>query len=111
MKELREKELVRENPPLRSKGYGRTVAAFAIGATAGSVLALLFAPASGKVTRRRLFQQVKNTQRAIGRKLGVATKTLMKKAEYAREAAGEWITSHVGNGHPRPTRRHSVHHA
>ena len=107
---MKGKEPLQENPPSRLRGYGRTVAAFAIGATAGSLIALLFAPASGRVTRRRLFLQARNTQRAIGRKLGVATKTLMKKAECARDAAGEWITSHVGNGHARPSRRHAVHH-
>ncbi|MBI4340817.1 MAG: YtxH domain-containing protein, partial [Candidatus Omnitrophica bacterium] len=38
----------------RRGGFLRTVAAFGLGATAGSIVALLYAPASGKITRRRL---------------------------------------------------------
>lgn len=92
----------------RRGGLGRTIAAFGIGAAAGSVVALLFAPASGQVTRKRLTMRVRNTQRALGRTLGQARKQLAHRAEYVREAATDWIAEHVphgnGNGRHAPRR-------
>ncbi len=87
----------------------RTAATFAVGAGIGSILALLFAPASGKATRRRLLMEVRNQQKVLGRRLGQATKVLATKAEYVREAATDWITEHVPhtNGKHARTIRHT----
>ena len=75
------------------------LAAFAIGAAAGSILALLYAPASGKVTRKRI---------------GMKLRTVGKKAAQLRDVAATkfngarvWIQDHMqatnGNGHRRRT--------
>lgn len=83
------------------RGRGRTLAAFALGAAAGSLIALLFAPASGRVTRKRLALGVRKLQRLGARKLGETTKVLAAKVGHVREAASGWITEHVTNGkHP-----------
>lgn len=103
----------------RGPGAGRTIAAFALGATAGSIIALLYAPASGTVTRRRIAMKVQGLQRVAGRKLGQTTRLLARKAELLREVAAErfngarhWVTAHVANGHgKRPLRRRPVHQA
>lgn len=84
-------------------GRGRTLAAFAIGATAGSILALLFAPASGRVTRKRLVQGARRLQRVGLRKLGQTSHLIARKVGYVKDAATEWITERV-NG------KHVVHH-
>ena len=44
-------------------GFGRGIVAFTLGATAGSILALLFAPASGEVTRRRIANKMRSARR------------------------------------------------
>ena len=80
------------------RGRGRTLAAFALGATAGGILALLFAPASGRVTRQRLAMGVRKLQRLGVRRLGQTTKLIANKGGHVREAASEWITEHVTNG-------------
>ena len=95
-------------------GRGLTIGAFALGATAGSVLALLFAPASGTVTRRRIGMKIRTYQRATSRQLVLAKKQLARQTEQMREAAAErlgqtrdWIVEHVvpKNGkHPAPHR-------
>lgn len=92
-------------PPLPRGGRGKTVAAFAIGAAVGSALALLFAPASGKVTRKRLAQGVRRLQKTGIRKIGKATRAIALKVGNAREAAGEWFTQRV-NGHGKHVARH-----
>ena len=80
-------------------GRGLALAAFALGATAGSMLALLFAPASGRVTRKRLAQSVCKFQRVGLRKIGQATHVLAAKVGDAKEAATEWISEHVNGKH------------
>lgn len=79
-------------------GLGRTVATFTIGATVGSILALLFAPASGRVTRQRLAQGVRKLQRVGLRKLGQTRRLIATRVGYAKDAATEWIHTHVTNG-------------
>jgi gas vesicle protein len=80
------------------RGRGKTVAAFAIGAAAGSVLALLFAPASGTVTRKRLAQNMSKLKKESLRKIGKATRVIAVRVGNARDAAGEWLTKSM-NGH------------
>lgn len=43
----------------RNGSAGTVIAAFALGALAGAAVALLFAPASGEETRRRLAERAK----------------------------------------------------
>ena len=102
---------MREQP--RRIGRGKTVLAFALGAAAGSLIALLYAPASGQVTRRRLVMKAREAQRKAMRKFGEAKKVLACKAEQVSESATDWIAEHVPhNGHGRrTTRRRALHHA
>ena len=94
------------------KGTFRTVVAFALGATAGSLIALLYAPASGKVTRRRLAMKARSIQRTAIRRLGQTQRVLATKAEHVREAATEWVAAHVPHGNGRhPARRRELRHA
>ena len=95
---------------IRQKRSGRriikTVGVFTLGAALGSVIALLFAPASGQVTRRRIGQRIKGLRRTAVRQIGQTQKLLVKQAAHLREAAGEkltnareWVASQVPNGH------------
>ena len=96
----------------RRKGTFRTVAAFALGATAGSLIALLYAPASGKVTRRRLAMKARNLQRTAIRRLGQTQRAFAMKAERVRAATTEWVAAHVPHGNGRhPIRRRELRHA
>ena len=91
---------------------GQTITAFALGAALGGIAALLFAPASGAVTRKRLLLKAKNVRRTMGRKIQLAQRVVTDRAVEARDAATEWITDHVSNGHGRrPMRRHALRHA
>ncbi len=104
---------MRETYRREGKGRrGRSVIAFALGATIGSLTALLFAPASGAITRKRLVLKAKHARRTMGRKLQLAQRVVTDRADQAREAATDWIAEHVQNGHSRrPARRHVLHHA
>ena len=96
----------------RRGGIFRTFGAFVLGTTAGSVIALLYAPASGQVTRRRLALKVRNLQRRMTRRLGQTQRVLANRAEQVREAATEWITEHVPHGNGKhPIRHRAVRHA
>ncbi len=97
----------------RQRGGGlRAFVAFTLGATVGSIAALLYAPASGQVTRRRLAMKARNVQRAALRRLGETQRVLATKAERVREAASEWITDHVPHGNGRhPIRHRTTRHA
>jgi len=79
----------------RKGGFVRTAVAFTLGATAGSIIALLYAPAAGKVTRRRLAMKARNLQRVAIRRLGETQRVLANKAEGVREAATGWISDHL----------------
>ena len=87
-------------------GRLRSFLAFTIGATVGSVAALLYAPASGKVTRKRLAMKAHALQRATLRRIGQTQRELATKAERVREAAHGWITNHVPHGNGRHPIRH-----
>ena len=81
-----------------------------LGAAVGSIVTLLYAPASGEVTRRRLGRKARELQRTAIRRLSQTQRVLARKAENVREAAGEWITEHIphGNGGSRRTLRHAT---
>ncbi len=98
----------------RPNQMGVTIGALAIGAAAGSVLALLFAPASGAVTRRRIGMKIRAYGRTTAKQLTLAKKQLARQTEQLREVAAErlgqtrdWLVEHVvpKNGkHPAPHR-------
>ena len=98
----------------RRGGALRTAAAFTFGAAAGSIVALLYAPASGRVTRKRIVMRVQNLKRTAARRLGQTQRVLASKAADVREAATEWIAEHVphrnGNGR-HPIRHRTLRHA
>ena len=96
---------------------GRNAGLLALGAAAGSVLALLFAPASGKVTRKRIGSSLRGMGRSTARQLNQTKRMLAKKAGALRNAASEkigdtreWLLERVasGNGkaHALPRRAH-----
>jgi gas vesicle protein len=98
----------------RRRGGWRTFLAFALGATVGSIVALLYAPASGQITRRRIALKVRTLQRAAVRRLGRTQRALAARALQVRDAATEWIAERFPqrNGNGRPViRRRRVHHA
>lgn len=64
----------------RRDGFGRTLGVFALGATMGSIIALLYAPASGDVTRRRIRTKFQRVQTQLA-----------KQARQLREAAVERV--------------------
>ena len=96
--------------------FGQNLGLFALGAAAGSTLALLYAPASGRMTRKRITLKFRSLERSTGRQLQKTKKLLAKKAKDLREVATErlgntreWLVERVGNGkHPLP--RRVVHH-
>ena len=90
----------------------RAFLAFTVGATVGSVAALLYAPCSGQVTRKRLAMKARTLRRAALRRLGETQRELVTRAERVREAASEWITDHVPHGNGRhPIRHRAIRHA
>ena len=106
--------------PRRGRQIGRTIGVFTLGAAAGSIIALLYAPASGRVTRRRIALKVRAVRQQTVRQLGRTKKLLVRQAEQLREATGdkfndarEWVTERMhNNGHARRPIRHRVaHHA
>ena len=99
----------------RGNGVARTVGMFALGAATGSIIALLFAPASGRVTRRRIALKVRAMKQQTIRQLGRTKKLLARKAEDLREAtterilhARDWVAGHVANGNGKHPIRHQT---
>lgn len=93
----------------RRGGAIRTMATVGLAAGAGYLLGILFAPASGQVTRRRIALKAQALRRTAAKKFGQTQKVLACKATEVREAATEWIAEHMpqnGNGH-----RRVAHHA
>lgn len=97
------------------QGIRRTAGTFALGAAIGSLVSLLYAPTSGRVTRRRIAQKFQSVQRNAARQVERTTRQLAKKAAYLRETAAErlngareWVAGHMTNGQ---TRRHVRRHA
>ena len=93
----------------RRGGALRTVGIFALGAALGSIFALLYAPASGEVTRKRLIMKARNLKRAVTRRLGQTGRVLTAQAQHVREAATEWIAERVGQRNGRHTVRRTRH--
>ena len=98
------------------KKWGPAVGSFAAGAAAGSVLALLYAPASGKVTRKRIGMKFRSVGQSTNRQIKLAKKVLLKKAEGLRDAAGkklgstrDWLVERVSNGNGKKLRRRLLH--
>ncbi len=87
---------------------GQYFGLFSLGAAVGSLAALLFAPASGRATRKRIGSQIRQTK-----------KLLLKKADLLRETAAEklgdsrdWFVERViHNGSRNGNRRRALHHA
>jgi len=104
--------------PSRNGNFLKAAGVFALGAGVGSIVALLFAPASGKVTRRRIGYKLQAMRRATVKQLQQTRRLLIAKAGDAREAATQqlnharaWITTRMTNGHGKPSRRRVLHHA
>ena len=119
MKEVRQEMVSQEGNGLKAR-YNpfRIFGAFALGAAAGSIAALLYAPASGRVTRQRIGMKFRTLQHATGRKLGQAQRLLARKAQHLQRAAvrrlqtaRDWMTEHVANGHAKPAGRRALRHA
>ena len=92
-------------------GVGQVAGTFALGATVGSLLAILFAPASGQATRRRIGTRVRVLQHSAVRGLRQARRLLVRKVGDWREVlpekldqTREWLTEHVMNGSGKHTR-------
>ena len=82
---------------------GRTLGTFALGAAAGSIVALLYAPASGTVTRKRLKMKFKAVQKSA---------LVLKDAAAQRlGSARAWVTERLthANGNGRSRRHQPVH--
>ena len=93
----------------RRGGAIRTVATIGFAGGIGYLLGVLFAPASGQVTRRRIALRAQALRKSAVRRIGQTQKVLACKAGEVREAATTWLAGHMphnGNG-----RRHAVHHA
>ncbi len=98
-------------------GMGLTIGAFTLGATAGSVLGLLFAPASGPVTRRRIVMKIRNYGRTTARQLVQAKRQLARQAAEVRRAAveklgdtREWLVERARLSANHTNHRRPVHH-
>ena len=83
----------------RRGGLGKALGVFALGATAGSIVALLYAPASGAVTRKRLKLKFKSVQKSAIELRNTAAKRIGD--------ARTWVTAHMPNGNGR--RHQAVH--
>ncbi|MBI2104445.1 MAG: YtxH domain-containing protein [Candidatus Omnitrophica bacterium] len=93
-------------------GLLQATASFVLGAVTGAIVALLYAPTSGQVARRRLAMKARGLQRTAVRRLGRAQRALATKAEHVREAAAGWMTERfpVRNGR-HPIRHRAIRHA
>jgi gas vesicle protein len=102
--------MMKEN---RRRGGLRTFLAFTLGAAVGGIVALLYAPASGQVTRRRIALKIRTLRRDAVRRLGRTQRALATRALQVREAAGEWIADRLPhrNGNGRHLVRRRVRHA
>ena len=100
----------------RWKKVGWSAGTFTFGATVGSLLGLLFAPASGRATRKRIGLQFRSLERSTARQIQQAKKLLAKKADRLRETTveklgntREWLVDRVSNGRHHPLPRRVVH--
>lgn len=87
--------------PIQRAKWGKTAGAFALGAAAGSTLALLYAPTSGRVTRKKIGQGVSRAQKVLARKAELLKDAATEKLTDTKE----WLVTRIGNGrHPAPRR-------
>ena len=84
---------------------------FTLGAAVGSILSLLYAPASGEVTRKRLVNKVRTLRRTAIRRLEQTGRVLATRAVEARENASEWLADRMPFNGKHPIRRRPVRHA
>ena len=107
---------------IRGSGWRQAAGAFALGATAGSAAALLFAPASGRATRKKIAMKLRSLERSTARKLQHTQQMLAKKAGNLKEAAveklgdtREWLLERISNANGsknhRSVPRRVVHHS
>ncbi len=92
----------------RNLKWGQAAGVFALGATAGSAAALLLAPASGRISRKKLASKFRSMGRTAARGLQQSKKLLTKKAGVLKEAAverigdtREWLMERIPNGNGR----------
>ncbi len=111
---------MKENKQLKQLGsngsrkqLGQAFGAFALGAAIGSTVALLYAPASGNVTRKRIGMKFRTMKNQTARGIKQAGKFLAKKAGDLKEVAGEklgqtreWLVERASNGNGRRLVRH-----
>lgn len=95
----------------RRGGVLRTTGTFALGAGIGSLIALLYAPASGRVTRRRLTFGVRNLQRAAIRQLGQTRRVLRTQARQVGQVAKGWLADRFPHANGKVVRRRVIRHA
>jgi gas vesicle protein len=69
---------------------GTVVAAFAVGAIAGAVVALLFAPASGEETRRKLAEKAREGRKRVDE--------LAREGREFLERQGDQVVSAIDRG-------------
>ena len=96
-------------------GWARKAGWFALGATAGSAVALLYAPQSGRATRKQIALKFRSLERSAARGLNRTRKSLLRKVGNIREAAEEkWgqlrERAFMNGKHPARERR-LAHHA
>ncbi len=96
----------------KRNGLLQATASFVLGTVTGGLAALLYAPTSGQVTRRRLAMQARGLQRTAVRRLGRAQRALATQAGHVRDAAAGWMTERfpVRNGR-HPIRHRVIRHA
>lgn len=101
----------------RNLKLGQAAGAFALGATAGSAVALLLAPASGRTSRKKLVSKFRSMGRTATRGLQQSKKLLAKKAGILKDATveklgdtREWLMERIpnGNGRHRPMPRRAA---
>lgn len=88
----------------RGRAIGGAVACFGLGALVGSIAALLYAPASGDLTRKRIATRMKTVRRRALQ--------LRQDANQQFQVARKWVVTHMptnGNGHARRTARRPAH--
>ena len=87
----------------RRGGVFQALAAFVAGAAIGGLASLLYAPASGQVTRRRLAMKLRTLRRETGRRLGQTGRALQVQAHHVQIAARQWLQERM---HTRTNGRH-----
>lgn len=100
---MKARRLVRELKAARpSRRLGKALGVFALGAALGSICGILFAPASGQVTRKRIGMQFRSAKKQLGKKLGGLKVAATEKMGETRD----WLVQRVisSNG-KHPTRR------